>query len=61
MSGKNESVIFLHKMANMKYCKVEIHELSWFNHQFIILSQFLTIPKKLKLEASMLINLKVKA
>ena len=29
---ENESVIFLLKMVNMKYCKAEIHELSWFNH-----------------------------
>ena len=41
-------------MVNMKYCKVQIsNELSWFNHQSIILSQLLTMPKKLKVEASM--------
>ena len=33
----------------MKYCKVQIHELSWFNHSFIILSPFLTMPKKDKI------------
>ena len=36
-------------MVNVKYCKVGIHELSWFNQLFIILSQFLTIPKKAKI------------
>ena len=29
----------------MKYCKVEINELGWFNNHFIILSQFLTMHK----------------
>ena len=38
-------------MVNMKYCKVEIHELSWFNHSFIILSQFLTNPVKTKIRS----------
>ena len=33
-------------MVNMKYCKVEIHELFKFDHYFHILSQFLTMPKK---------------
>ena len=33
----------------MKYCKVEFYELSWFNQKFIILSQFLTMPKKDKI------------
>ena len=36
-------------MVNMKYCKVEIHKLSWFNRSFIILSQLLTMPKKAKI------------
>ena len=36
-------------MVNMKHCKVEINDLSWFNHLFIILSLFLTIPKKAKI------------
>ena len=36
-------------MVNMKYCKVEIHELSWFNHWFIILYFFLTVPKEAKI------------
>ena len=35
----------------MKYCNEEIHELSWFNHSFIIFSQYLTIPKKAKLRS----------
>ena len=34
-----------HKMVNMKYCKVQVHELGWFNHYFIILLQFITMPK----------------
>ena len=38
-------------MVNMKYCKVQIHELSWFNQEFIIHSQFLTIPKKAKIRS----------
>ena len=33
----------------MKYWEVEIHELIWFNHYFIILSQFVTMHKKAKL------------
>ena len=37
----------------MKYYKVQIHEFSLFNNYIIILSQFLTIPEKLKPEASM--------
>ena len=41
-------------MVNMKYCKVQIsNELSWFNHEFIIISQLVTMPKNLILEASM--------
>ena len=36
-------------MVNIKYCEVEIHELSWFNHYSIILSQSLTMPKKVKI------------
>ena len=36
-------------MINMKYCKVQIHELGWFNHSFIIFSPFLTMPKKAKI------------
>ena len=39
-------------MVNMKYCKVQIsNELRWFNHQFIILSQLLTMPKKAKIRS----------
>ena len=36
----------------MKYCKGQIsNELSWFNHEFIILSQFLTMPSKGKIRS----------
>ena len=35
----------------MKYCKVEIHELSWFNHLFIILSQYLTMHRTGKIRS----------
>ena len=41
-------------MVYVKYYKLQIsNELSCFNHLFIILSQLLTMPKKVKLEASM--------
>ena len=33
-------------MVNMTYYKVEIHELSWFNHLFIIFSPFLIVALK---------------
>ena len=40
--------ISYHKMVHMRYCMAQIHELNWFNHSFIILSQFLTMTKKAK-------------
>ena len=46
-------------MVSMKYLKVEIHKLRWLIHWCIIPTQFLTIPKKLKLEASILRKIKV--
>ena len=44
-------VFFYHKMVHVKYCRVQIgNEISCFNHQIIILSQLLTMPKKGKLK-----------
>ena len=41
-------------MVNMKYCRVKIsNEQIWFNHSFNIILQLLTIPKNIRLKASM--------
>ena len=39
-------------MVNLKYCKVQIHKLSWFNHSFNIFFKNLTMPKKAESRSS---------
>ena len=54
-----ENIDYLYReegLVNSLSCKVQIHELSWFNHQFIILSQFLTMLLKYKIRSIIVSN-----